>query len=518
MPHSHADNIIGDTQSTGSNMNTGPNGSYYDVVIIGGGFGGCYSLYKLREAGFKCHVFEAGSALGGVWHWNSYPGARVDSEMPYYQFSIPAVYKTWNWSQRFPGHAEIKQYFKHVDKVLGLSQDVDYNSIVTGADFDTETNRWAVTIGNGRKATCRWLIPATGSSHKRYEPDFPYLKTYEGKIIHSASWPEGGVDFSGKKVAIIGSGATAIQCVSEISKVASKLTNYIRNPNIALPMKQRPLTDLEQTSQKGIYQGLFRLARESQAGLAGETQTAATHEHSPEQREALWEELFARGAFNYQASNYRDFLVDDKANRLLYDFWAKKTRERINDPVKKNIVAPLEPPYPFATKRSSLEHDYYECINQDNVELVDLPKEPIERFTNHGIISGGQERSFDIVILATGYDNMTGSLTSMGLRGKDGVDMKKRWADGVKTYLGMVSSGNPNLFMVFGPQGMLFRDFLFAHSDIAQLLRHLRMRQSLLRCKSSSSQNSSSSFAKKLLITWKSSLSLKRSGARRART
>ncbi|KAF2650920.1 cyclopentanone monooxygenase [Lophiostoma macrostomum CBS 122681] len=427
--------------------------SHYDIIIIGGGFGGCYSLHKFRELGFACHVFESGSALGGVWHWNGYPGARVDSEIPYYQFSLPKVWKTWNWSQRFPAHEELKRYFEHVDEVLDLSRDISFNSIVNGADFDTEKSQWTVTTNKGDRATCRFLVPATGSSHKRYEPNFPDMKRYSGQLIHSASWPKLGVDFAGKKVAIIGAGATGIQCVQEISKLASSLTNYIRNPNIALPMRQRPLTNLEQTANKAIYNGLFQMARNTAAGLAGDPQIAATYEHTPEQREELWEELYARGAFNYQAANYRDYLVDEKANIMLYDFWLKKTRERVKDLKKQAIVAPTEPPYPFATKRSSLENDYYECIDRDNVSLVNLKDNPIQAFTENSIkTQDGEERDFDIVILATGYDNMTGSLTSMGLRGKDGVDMRERWSDGVRTYLGITASGCPNMFMIFGPQ------------------------------------------------------------------
>lgn len=428
--------------------------SHYDVVIIGAGFGGCYSLHKFREAGFSCHVFEAGSGLGGVWHWNSYPGARVDSEIPYYQFSVPQVYKDWNWSQRFPGHAELKEYFKHVDRKLDLSKDVSYNSVVNGADFDDATHTWTVETQNGHRVTCQWLVPATGSSHKPYQPVFPNMDSFRGQIIHSASWPALDPELQGKNVAVIGAGASGIQCVTEISKKAKKLTNYIRNPNIALPMQQRSLSELEQRINKANYLNWFRNARESAAGIAGDPCTAVSTDHSAEEREAMWEELYSRGGFNFQAANYVDYLVDEKANRMLYDFWCKKTRERVRDPAKADIVAPLEPPYPFATKRSSLEHDYYECISRENVDLVDLKKSAILEFTPTGIkTEDGDEREFDIIVLATGYDNMTGSLTNMGLRGSDGIDLKKRWASGVSTYLGVCTSNCPNMFMIFGPQG-----------------------------------------------------------------
>jgi cation diffusion facilitator CzcD-associated flavoprotein CzcO len=463
---------------------------YFDIIVVGGGFGGCKSLHTFRQLGFSVHLFEAGSALGGVWHWNSYPGARVDSEMPYYQLFIPEVYRNWNWTERFPGHAELKKYFEHVDKTLGLSKDISYNTVVIGADFDIKTSRWTVTTNAGRVVKCKYFVPATGSSYKVYQPDFPKIGDFQGIIVHSAAWPKDGIDFKGKKVAIIGAGASGVQCVQEISKVADKLTVYIRNPNLGIPMHQRQLTDIEQRAQKSIYQGLFKLSQETGAGLAADQQTLASTDASPAEREELWEELWQRGGFNFQASNYRDFLVDAKANRLLYDFWAKKVRERIKSPEKQAILAPAEPPYPFATKRSSLEQDYYDYLDQDHVEVVGLKTTPIKEFTHQGIATDdGNERLHDIIVLATGFDNMTGSLFNMGLRGKDGVDMKKRWEGGVRTYLGLMANGCPNMFMIYGPQGKLIPVAKFfdcnANSLFDKLQLRLRTLLCLLKCKSS---------------------------------
>lgn len=426
----------------------------FDVIVIGGGFGGCNALYKLRKAGFSTHLLEAGSALGGVWHWNSYPGARVDSEMPYYQFSIPEVYKTWNWSQRFPGHEELKAYFRHVDKTLDLSRDISYNRAVVGADFDEGSGKWTIQTSTGRTLTCKFLVPATGSSYKRYEPIFPGMDAYQGQIIHAASWPESDINFEGKRVAIIGAGATGVQLVQEIAKVAAHTSVYIRNPNIAIPMGQRDLSPLEATAQKAIYKGLFQLARQTAAGIAMDAQPKKAAEDSREEQQAYLEELWARGGFSFQAANYADFLVNMDTNKMVYDFWCQKTRQRIRDPAKADVVAPLVQPYPVATKRCSLEQDYYERLDQDNVDVVGLKKTPIKGFTERGIVTeDGREREHDYVVLATGYDNMTGSLTGMGLRGKDGVDMKKRWENGVWTHLGIMARGCPNMFMIYGPQG-----------------------------------------------------------------
>ncbi|TIC96971.1 Baeyer-Villiger monooxygenase [Colletotrichum higginsianum] len=426
----------------------------YEVLIVGGGFGGCYALHKLRKQGFAAHIVEAGSALGGVWHWNSYPGARVDSETPYYQLSVREVWKDWTWTERFPGHEEIKRYFRHIDKVLDISKDVSYNTVVVGADFDTKTARWIIETDTGRRITSQFLITATGSSIKRYEPEFPGKVSFKGTVVHSASWPESGLDVQGKRVAIIGAGATGVQCVQEISKQPGvTLTVYVRNINIALPMRQRALSELEQRSLKSIYGQLFGAAKDSRLGIPSDVNPRSTAETTAEEREAWWEELWQRGAFNFQVCQYTDFLVNAEANRLAYDFWAKKTGARIRNPQKRAILVPDEQPYPLATKRSSLEQDYYECLDRDNVEVVGLKKTGIREWTPRGIVTeDGKEREHDIIVLATGYDNVTGALTSMGLRGRDGVDLKERWKDGVWTYLGLMTRGCPNMFMLYGPQ------------------------------------------------------------------
>ncbi|GKT44500.1 baeyer-Villiger monooxygenase [Colletotrichum spaethianum] len=426
----------------------------FEVLIIGGGFSGCYALHHLRKQGFSAHIVEAGSALGGVWHWNSYPGARVDSEAPYYQLSVREAWKDWTWTERFPGHEELKSYFRHIDKALDISKDVSYNTVVVGADFDTETARWIVKTNTGRTITSRFLIPATGSSMKRYEPHFPGKESFRGTVVHSAAWPKSGIDFRNKRVAIIGAGATGVQCVQEIAKQPGvELTVYVRNINIAVPMQQRAMSELEQRTLKAIYGHLFTAAREINPGIPYDYNPKSTAETTPEEREALWEELWQRGGFNFQTGQYTDFLLDEESNHLIYDFWAKKTRARIRNPEKRAILVPDKQPFPISTKRSSLEQDYYECLDQDNVEIVDVKKTRIRDWTARGIMTeNGREREHDIIVLATGYDSMTGALTSMGLRGKDGVDLKERWKDGVWTYLGLMARGCPNMFMIYGPQ------------------------------------------------------------------
>ncbi|KAF2495021.1 cyclopentanone monooxygenase [Lophium mytilinum] len=423
-----------------------------DVLIIGAGFGGCYGLYQLRRLGYRVHVFEAGSTLGGVWHWNNYPGARVDSEIPYYQFSMPEVWRKWTWSERFPSGDELKAYFKHVDDTLHLSKDITYSANVVNATYDESFARWTVTTESGKKAVCKYLICATGSSFKPHYPDFKGLDSFKGQLIHSTRWPE-VADTKDKRVAVVGSGATAVQCTQEIAKEARQLTVYIRTASISLPMFQRPLDEFEQRISKATYRSMFAHCRKTKSGLGYDPQVGSVFDLNDEEREELWEELWNRGGFNFNQANYRDFLVDQRANKLMYEFWAKKTRPRLKNPEKLAFLVPKEAPFAFGTKRSSLEQDYYECIDQDNVDVVDLKANAILEITEKGIIcKDGVEREFDTIVMATGFDAMTGSLTNMNIHGKDGVTFRERWKDGVFTHLGLCSSGCPNLFMIYGPQ------------------------------------------------------------------
>uniref|UniRef100_A0A0B7KBI8 FAD/NAD(P)-binding domain-containing protein n=1 Tax=Bionectria ochroleuca TaxID=29856 RepID=A0A0B7KBI8_BIOOC len=425
-----------------------------DVLVIGAGFGGCYSLHKLRKAGFKVHVYEAGTYLGGVWHWNRYPGARVDSEIPYYQFSLPELWRKWSWTERFPSGDELREYFKFVDERLDLSKDITFGAKVVRGEFDQVAARWTVETEVGWKATCKYLICATGSSFKPHYPAFNNLEKFKGRLIHSTDWPaDADANIDGKKVAVIGSGATAIQCCQEISKRAEHMTTYIRTASISLPMVQRPLGELEQRIDKATYQRMFDYCRQTAAGLGYDRKFGSVFELSDAEREEFWEELWSRGGFNFNQANYRDFLVDKKAGELMYEFWAKKTRPRIKNRSKAAFLVPEKPPFLFGTKRSSLEQDYYECMDRDNVSIVDLKANPIQEFTEKGIVSqNGHEEQFDTVVMATGFDAMTGSLTNMNIKGTDGLTFKERWKNGVFTHLGLCSNGCPNMFLIYGPQ------------------------------------------------------------------
>ncbi|KAL4895001.1 hypothetical protein BDV59DRAFT_211868 [Aspergillus ambiguus] len=425
---------------------------HVDAIVIGGGFGGCNALYRLRQLGLTTKLLEAGDAFGGVWYWNRYPGARVDTEMPNYQFNISAVWKDWNWSQRFPGDEELRRYFEHVDRVLELSKDTLFHTVVSECQYETDTQRWTVLTEQGVRATCKYLIAATGSSHKKYYPEYPGLGNYKGQLVHSAAYPD-HLDVTGKKVGIVGNGASGLQIVQELAKKDCQLHVYIRTPCFAIPMKQRSVPEDESEMLKGYYDAIFEKCYKSNSGFPHNTRPQSVHTATPKERLALFDELWKRGGYSFLLSNYYDFLLDEKANSIFYDYWAQQVRKRMTDRTKMDLVAPLKQAHWIGTKRPSLEQDYYEMIDRPNVVLHDLKKAPIAQFTTKGTeCADGNHQDLDIVIFATGYDAVTGSLQDLGIKDKRGVPLRKKWETGIATYLGLMIPDAPNLFLVYGPQ------------------------------------------------------------------
>lgn len=377
----------------------------------------------------------------------------MDSETPFYQLNIPEVYNTWCFSQRFPDHRELREYMAHIDKTLDLRKDTSFNAKVCGCTWDAETSQWTIRTENGQSARARWLVLATGLLHRTHLPEWPGSQQYKGVIHHSGAWPE-DTSVKGKRVAVIGAGATSVQIVQELAKDASHLTMLMRRPSYCLPMGQRTWTEAEQVAWRAYYPALFAAGRKSAVGFPTTRHDVRVQDVSPEERERYFESNWGAGGFQFLLKNYNNIMLDKEANKIVYDFWKKKVRERLTDPKKQALMAPDEMPYYFSTKRSPLEHDYYDVLNQDNVDIVDINKHPIESFTEAGLRLGGeeQEREYDYVVCATGFDAFTGSLTNMGLKSKDGVDIKDVWSEGVRTYLGMMVAGFPNAFMVYSPQ------------------------------------------------------------------
>ncbi|KAF2191365.1 FAD/NAD(P)-binding domain-containing protein [Zopfia rhizophila CBS 207.26] len=425
-----------------------------EVLIVGAGFGGIYLMHKLRQLGFKCKIYEAGEELGGIWHWNCYPGARVDTQVPIYEYSIPEVWKDWTWSERYPGFAELRKYFEHVERVLDVKKDVAFDTRVVGAQFDKPSGKWVIKTEDGRTARAKYLLLATGFAAKRHFPDWTGMDKFKGEIHHSSFWPDAGVDVKGKRVAVVGTGSTGVQIAQETAKTAVSVTVFQRTPNLALPMQQKPLTKEEQENRKKSYPEIYKHRMTTFGGFQYDFVDRNTFDDSPEQREAFYQKLFGNGGFEFWLANYKDLLFDKEANNEAYKFWAKKTRARISDPVKRDILAPEKPPHAFGTKRPSLEQNYYEMLDKPENEVVDIKKMPVIEVTETAIkTEDGKLREFDVIALATGFDSVTGGMKNMGLKDVDGIPLSEKWKLGTWSYLGMTCAGFPNMFFLYGAQG-----------------------------------------------------------------
>ncbi len=429
------------------------NDSQLDVVVVGAGFNGLYQLYRLRQQGFSVHLFEAGAGLGGVWQSNRYPGARVDSHVPNYEYSIEAVWKDWNWSERFPGYQELRRYFEHVDDVLDLSRDISLETRVTSARFDESTERWQIDTDTGLAVRARFFVLCTGFASKPYTPDLPGMETFGGEAYHSAGWPEAGVSFAGRRVGVVGTGASGVQIVQEAAVEAAHLTLFQRTPVTALPMQQRSFSLEDNAKAKLNYHEHFK-RRNSPPGSFADIERLSTKafDVTAAERDEVFERAWQAGGFHFWAGTFADIGLTEEANLTAYEFWRDKTRARIADPKTAELLAPTDPPYPFGTKRPSLEQNYYDVFNQPNVNLVDLNTDPILEVTPTGVRTANGEHELDVLALATGFDANTGGLTQIDIAATDGRTLNEVWADGVHTNLGLAIAGFPNMLMLYGPQ------------------------------------------------------------------
>lgn len=424
----------------------------HDIVIVGAGFAGVYQLHKLRALGFSVVLLEAGSGLGGIWHWNCYPGARVDSHVPVYEFSDEELWRDWYWDERFPDWKALRRYFAYLDTKWDLSRDIRFDTRVTGATWDDDGATWQVATATGDSLRCRFMVVCTGFASKPHVPDFEGLSEFRGISTHTARWPQEGLDMTGLRVGIIGTGASGVQVTQEAAKVAASVTVFQRTPIMALAMQQRALTRDEQDHAKAGYPAIFQTRTETFAGFDIIRSDHGAFDVDDHERRAGFERMWQAGGFTFWAGNYGDVMIDEAANRTAYDFWRGKVHERVNDPVVAEVLAPTEPPHPFGVKRPSLEQTYYDVFNQSNATVVDLQATPIERITPAGVRTTADDHEFDLIVLATGFDAVTGGLTSIDFAGCDGRRLKDSWADGVHTHLGIASAGFPNLIYLYGPQ------------------------------------------------------------------
>jgi cyclohexanone monooxygenase len=425
------------------------------VVIVGAGFAGLYALHHLRRLGFDAVIVEAGSDVGGTWYWNRYPGARVDIESLEYSYSFDEqLQQEWEWSERYASRAELLRYLNHVVDRFDLRRSILFDTRVKAASFDETADRWVLETVDGRTLSARACVMATGFLSAPNQPDFPGLDSFSGNRYHTAFWPEEGVDFSGKRVGVVGTGSSAIQSIPLIAEQAKHLTVFQRTPAFSVPLRNCAMPTDYQEMVKRDYAEWRRREREDSGGgwiavnfEAAERVTKSALEVSPAERAALYEDRWQSGGLAFY-NVYPDVFTSLEANATLADFLREKIRQRIDDPAVAELLVPQG--YPALGKRLCADSGYYETYNRSNVTLVDIRQTPIE-FTANGVKADGREHVFDSVVFATGFDALTGALTRIDIRGRDGVALKDRWRDGARTALGLMTAGFPNLFFLNGP-------------------------------------------------------------------
>jgi cation diffusion facilitator CzcD-associated flavoprotein CzcO len=426
----------------------------YDAIIIGAGMSGMYQLLRLREQGMRVRVFEAGTGVGGTWYWNRYPGARFDSESYSYGYSFSEeLLAQWDWSEHFAGQPETLRYLNLVADKFDLRRDIQFESRVTAAIYDEETRSWSVTLQDGSLFRARFLITAIGPLSTPTMPRIEGVDTFQGKSFHTARWPHERVDFAGKRVAVIGTGATGVQTIQTIAGHVGHLTVFQRTPNWCAPLHNGKIDAETQKKIRDGYPEMFKRCLETFACFIHTPDPRGTFEVSDEEREAFFEKLYAERGFGIWQGNFRDILIDHKANAVIGDFVARKIRQRVKDPRVAEKLIPKN--HGFGTRRLPLETFYYEVYNRDNVELVDITETPIARITPKGIQTSDREYEFDIIIYATGFDAITGSFDRIDLRGTDGARLKDKWKRGPQTFLGVLVDGFPNMMMLMGPHTAL---------------------------------------------------------------
>ncbi|HZZ45341.1 MAG TPA: NAD(P)/FAD-dependent oxidoreductase [Pseudonocardia sp.] len=429
-----------------------------DVLVVGAGFAGLYQLDRLRELGYSVTVFEAGSDIGGIWYWNCYPGARVDTWAPLYQFSREDLWQDWNFQELYPGWEEVRRYFHYVDTKLNLSKDIRFNTRVTGAEFDETDHRWVVHSrdehdGTTSSVRARHLVLCTGFAAKPFTPEFPGLDSFEGPCHHTALWPQEGLAVEGKRVGVIGTGASGVQVIQEYAPHVAQLTVFQRTPNTALPMRQQVLDDEANREMKADYRERLAMRSDTFAGFDYDFLPHGAMDVSESERTATYEKLWETGGFFPWLGTFNDIFFSAESNATAYAFWREQVVARVKDPVTAEKLAPREQLHPFGVKRPSLEQRYYEVYNQDNVELIDIRENSIERITPTGVVTAdGREHAFDVLVLATGFDAITGSLIQIDVKGTGGQTFADAFAEGTRTHLGATTSGFPNLFYLYGPQ------------------------------------------------------------------
>jgi cyclohexanone monooxygenase len=420
-----------------------------DAVVVGAGFAGLYMLHRLRGLGLSTRLFEAGDGVGGTWYWNRYPGARCDVESMDYSYSFSdELQQEWWWTERYAAQPEILRYIEHVAERFDLRRDIQLSTRVTAAVFDEASARWTIETDRGDRVSARFCIMATGCLSAAQVPGFPGLETFRGPRYHTGQWPHEGVDFTGQRVGVIGTGSSAIQSIPIIAAQARHLFVFQRTPNFSVPAHNAPLDPDYERSVKASYAEFRRQARESRIGFVVERSEVSALALTPEERQREYEKRWRRGGLGFTAT-YVDLLTNAEANETAAEFCRAKIRAIVRDPAVAELLAPRD--YPVGTKRMCVDTRYYETFNRPNVTLVDLRRAPIEAITPEGLRTGEAAYTLDSLVFATGFDAMTGALLAIDVRGRGGRTLRQAWAEGPRTYLGLAVAGFPNLFTITGP-------------------------------------------------------------------
>ncbi len=421
-----------------------------DAVIIGAGFSGLYQLHSLRDKlGLNALVLEKGDGIGGTWYWNRYPGARCDSESHAYAYYFSEeLLQNWDWSERYPGQAEILRYLNYCADQLDLKRDIRLNTKLTAARYLDEEGLWQVETEQGDPLKCRFLITAVGCLSTANIPDIPGLEDFGGRWFHTGQWPHEGVDFTGRRVGLVGTGSTGIQVVPVVAEEADHLTVFQRTANYSVPAGNHPLNREFQDYAKAHTGEIRQIMHSNTNGHAFPMEDRSAVETPPEEREAIYRDAWNKGGLQFRTS-FRDILLSEEANATASNFIRDRVREIVKDPQKAEDLSNFD--HPFGAKRPPIDTDYFETYNRDNVDLVNLRKTPIEAVTKTGIRTSAGEVPLDDIIFATGFDAMTGSLLSLNITGAKGLTLDQAWEEGPKNYLGLQVAGFPNLFTITGP-------------------------------------------------------------------
>ena len=451
----------------------------YDAIVVGAGLGGLYVLHRLREMGLRVRVFEAGSGVGGTWFWNRYPGARCDIESMEYSYSFSdELQQEWKWPERYGTQSEILRYINHVAERFDLLRDIQLNTRVVSAVFDAHANRWTVTTDKGEAVSANYCVMASGNLSTPCVPNFKGIESFQGKWYHSGLWPHEGVDFTGQRVAVIGTGSSGVQMIPPIASQAKHLHVFQRTANFSLPARNAPLEPETERRHKAEYAERRRAAFDTPFAISGHPPpTQSALEATPEERQHSYETKWQAGGSISFLFAYTDLLLSKEANETASEFVRQKIRGIVRDPQVAELLAPKD--HPLGTKRLCLDTNYYETYNRDNVTLVNARAAPIEEITPAGLRTSEAGYEFDALVFATGFDAMTGALAEIDVRLKSGETLQEKWSAGPRTYLGMLVAGFPNMFLITGPGSPGVKSQMILaieqHTDwIVDCLKHMR--------------------------------------------